>query len=213
MRDTDSSPIWSGRNWVIAGIVGVLLGGLVAAIVSWSNPLSEVFSPGEGEYTDIGPVVVGSVRNLSELTTVEAVQSTTVEKGDDRGWLDWATGDHIFLFAVAKIGAGVDLGRVGPDDITVDTETGTVTLVLPDPEITSVEVDTDQTRVYDRDTGLFTSGDDQLESTARLAAEEILVDSALDQGLLDRAQESTELALTEFLIGLGYERVIVRFGG
>ena len=39
------------------------------------------------------------------------VEYTTIEKGNDFGWLNWARGDRIFLFAVARIGAGVEAGR------------------------------------------------------------------------------------------------------
>ncbi|HEY5652194.1 MAG TPA: DUF4230 domain-containing protein, partial [Acidimicrobiia bacterium] len=68
---------------------------------------------GEGEFTRLGPVTAQSLRELSALTTIEIIQYTTIEKGDDRGWLNWATGDQISMFVVASIGAGVDLEQVG----------------------------------------------------------------------------------------------------
>ena len=43
------------------------------------------------------PVVISSLRDLSNLTTIETVQYTIVDKGTDRGWLDWARGEGVFV--------------------------------------------------------------------------------------------------------------------
>ncbi len=174
-----------------------------AALDVW-NPFGGLRSE---PYTQVGPSVVESVRALADLTTVEMVEYTTVEKGNDAGWLNWARGDRIFLFAVARIGAGVDFDQVVVDDFSVDEADGSVTVQLPPPEITFVEVDPSQTQVYDRDTGLFTGGDPQLESDARAIAQDVLLQAALDKGILDMATDNAETTLREFLEGLGYERV------
>lgn len=167
---------------------------------------------GEGEFTRVGPVTIQTVRALSELTTVELIEYTVVEKGDDRGWLNWASGDKLSMFAVARIGAGVDLREVEPEDISADPTTGRALIELPPGEITYVAVDNDATHVYDRETGILTRGDPDLERAARLAAEEVLVDQALEAGLLGLAEERARLVLTELLTGLGYTdiEVIVR---
>ena len=92
-------------------IAAVLIAGLFflgANLAGWS-PLKGL---GGEPYTQVGPTVVDSVRDVAKLTTVEMVEYTTVEKGNDFGWLNWARGDRIFLFAVARIGAGVDMQRV-----------------------------------------------------------------------------------------------------
>ncbi len=135
------------------------------------------------------------------------VEYTTVEKGNDAGWLNWARGDRIFLFAVARIGAGVDFDQVTVEDFEVDEESGRVLIRLPHAEIQFVEVDEGQTQVYDRDTGLFTSGDPQLESDARAVAQEVLLQGALDRGILQIAEDNAKTTLTEFLEGLGYTEV------
>jgi hypothetical protein len=58
--------------------------------------------------------------------------------------------------------------------------------------------------VYDRDTGIFTKGDSQLETEARRAADEILLAQALEAGLLAEAESSAVVVLTDFLAALGY---------
>ena len=164
-------------------------------------------------YQDVGPEVVQSVRDLAELTTVEMVELTTVEKGNDFGWLNWARGDRIFMLAVARIGAGVDLGELEEGDFEVDNETGTVTLRIPHSEILYVELDNQATQVYDRDTGIFTKGDPQLESDAREVAQEILTENAVESGILRRAEDNAINTLRGFLESLGYEEVRVIVSG
>lgn len=157
----------------------------------------------------VGPVAIETIQNLAELTTVQAVAYTTVEKGTDRGWLDWAAGESISMFAVAEIGAGVDLSDITDDDVDADLEAASIRVTLPKAEVLYIDVDNEATHVYDRDTGLFTRGDPNLERSARLAAEAILVDDTIENGLLVDAETSAVTVLTEFLTALGYTNVEV----
>ena len=168
----------------------------------------EVFEP--EPYVDIGPVVVRSVRNLAELTTVEVVEYTIVEQGTDEGWLEWARGDSLRLIAVANIGAGVDLAAISVDSFSV-SEDGVVEVILPPAEVQYVEVDSEATQILDREKGLFTKGDPQLETDARRIAETVLVENATGEGILTKAEENATTVMTNFLTGLGYEDVIVTF--
>ena len=188
-------------------IVAVLVAGvffIVANIANW-GPFKGL---GGEPYTQVGPSVVESVREVAQLTTVEMVEYTTVEKGNDYGWLNWARGDRIFLFAVARIGGGIDMDLMTRESFAVDEENGSVTVELPPAEIIFIEVDTDATQVYDRDTGLFTKGDTQLETEARQVAEEILVGAALEHGILEKARDNAETTIERFLMGLGYTEVV-----
>lgn len=164
---------------------------------------------GEGPFLEIAPVTVQSIRNLSELTTVEFVEYTRVEKGEDRGWLNWVDGDRIELFAVARIGAGVDLAGLEASDIDADPETGRARITLPAAEITYVAVDNEATHVYNRETGILTSGDPDLERSARLAAEEVLVASAEEAGILDQAATRAETVIEDLLTSFGYSDIDV----
>jgi hypothetical protein len=172
--------------------------------------LAAVFEP--EPYEEIGPVVISSIRDLSNLTTLESVQYTIVDKGTDRGWLDWARGDSIQLFAVAKIGAGIDLSGITVRNVSLDDD-GVVEITVPAAEIQYVSVDNEATQILDRETGLFTKGDPRLETDARLVAEEVLVQGALDDGILADAEANARQVLTDFLLGLGYRDVVVEFSG
>jgi hypothetical protein len=62
----------------------------------------------------------------------------------------------------------VNLADLDRDDVRVDGET--VTIRLPEPEILSVSLHEDETRVYDRDFGLLNiRPDDDLVEEARAA--------------------------------------------
>lgn len=155
-------------------------------------------------------MTITAIRDLAQLTTVESVQYTIVEKGTDEGWLAWARGDSLRMFAVARIGAGVDLGQVTVRDVTVDEE-GVVELQLPKATIVFVDPDEESTQVLERDMGIFTSGDPGLESDVRRIADEVLVGNAIDEGILDRAEDNAGSVLTDFLLSLGYNDVVVTF--
>lgn len=208
----------SFRSW--AGIALVILVIGLLALIAWGvrgivgaiptpDDVAAVFEP--EPYEEIGPVVISSIRDMARLTTVEAVEYTIVEKGTDRGWLAWARGDAIQLFAVARIGAGVDLDEVTIRDVSVDTGEGVVELALPHAEIQYVAVDNEATQILDRTTGIFTRGDPRLETDARQIADEILRESAVEGGILERAEENAREVLTDFLLGLGYRDVVVEF--
>jgi hypothetical protein len=144
---------------------------------------------------------------LANLTTVEYVEYTVIEKGTDSGILAWARGDSLTLLAVARIGAGVDLSKITSDSFEVDAETGIVTVQMPGSEIQYIAVDNEATQVLDRTTGLFTKGDPRLETDARQVAETVLLQKAESAGILQDAEESAVTALTNFLLGLGYTQV------
>lgn len=186
------------------GVGGILVGRGIDTADGWA---SRIF--GEGEVTELGPVTITAMQELAQLTTFEMVEYTVVEKSDDRGWLNWATGDSVTMFVVARIGAGVDLTAMTEASIDADPATGVAVIRLPAPEIMFVDVDEEQTTVYDRDTGIFTSGNPNLEQAARLAAEEILVSAALDGGLIERAGEEARTVITTFVETLGYSDVTV----
>ncbi len=210
----------SGRNaWVIIG--GVFLAvvlGLGAFVVSkifaiadgipTPADVAEALAP--KPYLEVGPAMVQSVRDMAALTTVEVVEYTIVEKGTDEGWLDWARGDSLRMIAVAGIGAGVDLSGIATSSFEV-SENGVVEITIPHAEIQYVAVDNEATQVLDRDLGIFAKGDPQLESEARRVAETVLLEGAIEKGILDKAEDNATSVLTNFFTSLGYSDVVVVF--
>lgn len=180
----------------------------VLSAIPSTDDIAGVFAP--EPYEKIGPVTITAIRDLAQLTTVETVQYTVVEKGTDEGWLAWARGDSLRMFAVARIGAGVDLSQVSVRDVVLG-EDGVVEIRVPAAAIQYVDPDEDATQVLERDIGIFTSGDPGLESDVRRIADEVLVDNAIEAGILDEAEANARSVLTDFLLTLGYRDVEITF--
>lgn len=198
-------------GFVVAAVTAAFIAGRGARAVDQAGETIEQVT-GEGPFTRVQQVDVQSIKNLSELTTIEYVEFTRIEKGDDRGWLNWIDGDRIELFAVARIGAGVDLSVLDDGDVFSDAESGRARITLPPAAITYVDVDNEATHVYNRDTGILTKGDPDLERSARLAAEEVLVTTATERGILDDASERAIVVIEDLLTSLGYTDVEVVAG-
>lgn len=180
----------------------------IMSAIPTPSDIAGVFEP--EPYEEIGPVTITAIRDLAQLTTVETIQYTIVEKGTDAGWLAWARGDSLRMFAVARIGAGVDLSELTVRDVSVDEE-GVVELQLAAAEILYVDPDEDATQVLDREVGFFTSGDPGLESDVRRIADEVLVGNAIEAGILEQAEDNARSVLTDFLLSVGYTDVVVEF--
>lgn len=209
------------RIWLAIGAVflvavlglGAFVISKIAAIadgIPTPSDVAEALAP--KPYLEVGPAIVQSVRDMAALTTVEVVEYTVVEKGTDEGWLDWARGDSIRMMAIAEIGAGVDLAGITTESFSV-SDAGRVEVSIPNAEIQYVAVDNEGTQILNRDTGLFTRGDPQLESEARRVAETILLEGALEKGILEKAEENATSVLTNFFLSLGYEDVVVSYDG
>lgn len=195
---------------VVIGLGLLTFWGVRAVVSAIPTPgdIANVFEP--EPYEEIGPVTITAIRDLAQLTTVETVQYTIVEKGTDEGWLAWARGDSLRMFAVARIGAGVDLSQLTVRDVTVGDD-GVVDLRVPAATIQYVDPDEDATQVLERDVGIFTSGEPGLESDVRRIADEVLVDNAIEEGILAEAEDNARSVLTDFLLSVGYADVIVTF--
>jgi hypothetical protein len=99
------------------------------------------------------------------------------------------------------------LSQIKNEDIKIDRQT--LIINMPPPQILVVDLNNDMTRVYDRKQGILTKGDDELESEARLAAEQEIQTAACQSGILNQATENGRKQLTILFKGLGYQTVIL----
>jgi hypothetical protein len=153
--------------------------------------------------------VVRQVRGLQRLETVVYAMDKIVAGGYENRFLPhMLAGDRLLLVVYGDVTAGVDLGRLEPS--SVKTEGRAVSLTLPAAEIFSTRLDNGKTRVYSRETGLFSSVDPNLESQIRQEAEKQVRQAALDGGILSTAAANAATTLRSFLKGLGFEDVDVR---
>jgi len=82
-----------------------------------------------------------------------------------QGVFEWLVGDRLIFVAHGEVIAGIDLNKLDPGDLVIRDAVLYVT--LPEAEIFITALDNEQSYVYDRDTGLFTHGEVNLETEAR----------------------------------------------
>ncbi len=155
------------------------------------------------------PTVVRQIQQLQRLETV----SYTVDKiiSGERGnpyVPAFLIGDRILLVVHGEVVAGVNLAKMRPADVAV--QGSNISVHVPDAEIFSTRIDNAKTRVYSRDTGLFSSPDLNLESQVREEAERQLQQAALQDGILNSAGQNARNTIAGMLKGLGFQQVKIQ---
>ena len=191
----------SGAAGFAAGFVVALL---LAIAAGWV-----VFFRG-GSRVDISqPTVVQHIQQLQRLETVVYSMEKIVTGSQESRFLPrLLAGDRLLLIVHGDVTAGVDLAALEASNVKVTGRS--VELKLPEPIVFSTRVDNSRTRVYARETGLFSSPDPELESETRREAERQLTQAALDGGILKTAGANARTTLTSLLQGLGFEAVNIR---
>ncbi len=158
------------------------------------------------------PVVVEQIQRLSRLETVVYSLDTVVEGARSSTVLpDVLAGDKLLLVVHGQSIAGVDLGKLRPEDVRILASGAgrAIHITLPASEVFVTAIDNGHTRVYSRQTGLLVPVDQNLESETRAKAQGQLERAALADGILDAARKNARAAVTTLLYGLGFQQVDV----
>jgi hypothetical protein len=195
------------RTGALTGVAGFVAGFIVAMLLELAAGWVLFFRGGTG--IDISqPTVIQHIQQLQRLETVVYSMEKIVTGAQNSAFLpQFLVGDRLLLIVHGEVTAGVDLAAIDPSTVKVDGKT--VSINLPTPMIFSTRIDNARSRVYARETGLFSTPDPQLESEVRRAAERELTNAALDGGILRTAAANARTTLTSLLLGLGFETVNV----
>ena len=150
--------------------------------------------------------IVHEIRSLARLETIKFSLEKIITAEIHQGAFDWLIGDRLIFVAHGEVIAGIDLNKLDPEDLEV--KGGVLYVTLPEVEIFVTALDNEQSYVYDRDTGLFTHGEVNLETEARRVAEREIERSALEDGILDLAEQNAISFLDRLFRDLGYPEVI-----
>jgi len=153
--------------------------------------------------------IIRDVRSLARLETIQYTVEKVVTAEQGQGSLGMLFGDKLIFVAHGQVIAGIDLGKVGADDVEI--KDGMLTMRLPKPEIFVATLDNEKSYVYDRQTGLLTKGDVNLESSARKLAEDEIEKAALEDGIMDLAKQNAENYLSRLLSDMGYPDVVFSY--
>ena len=187
------------KKAVVSILIVALILGLIGAFVTWKN---------QTEYrvrTDQA-AVIKQMQSLSRYETVVFTIEKIIEAGTQGNrFQELLFGDRILLIAHGQVTAGFDLAQLTEDDISIEDDR--ITLRLPPPQVLSTRLDSEQTRVYDRQQGLLTKGEADLESAARQAAEETIRQAACEGGILQQASDNAQSQLAGLLRSLDFTQV------
>lgn len=196
---------------LLALLCGLVVGGAILALFLheakrgiWDRVASAV--SGRSLRIDTSqPTVVEQVRRLSRLESVSYTMDKMVS-GDREGRIlpAFLTGDRILLEVHGEAIAGVNLGQLNTNDVRLSGKT--VYIHLPPAEIFTVALDDKKTHVYSRETGILVPVDPSLEGEVRQQAVENLRQSALEAGILGKAQQNACTTVTKLLLALGFEQ-------
>ena len=212
------------RAWVL--VIGILLifiltaVGVVAAVRAGANsvlqPVSELTS---GLGTQVAQVlhptptilpdpqtIIYQIRTLARLETIQYTVEKVITAETRQGVFGPLFGDRLLLVSHGYVIAGIDLEKLLPDNLRVAN--GILYVELPPAEVFVATLDNDKSYIYDRETGILTRGDVNLETLARQAAENEIRAAALEDGILEQAQTNAEAYLYRLLRSLGFADVI-----
>lgn len=201
-------------SWFPAVLAGVVLTLVAIGLTVWIFAGLGVLQLGSllrGEPVHIRvdqPTLVRQIRGLERLETVSYTMDKIVSGERDNPILpQFLAGDRLLLIAHGEAVAGVDLSKLQPSDVIVRGDS--VHVHLPPAEIFTTSLDNAKTKVYSRDTGLFSTADPNLESEVREEAERQLGKAALDDGILKTANANARQTVTNILKSLGFANVEV----
>lgn len=212
-------------RYALVGLLGLGVFAIIAAGGLWylstqivdqavSQPIERlVKSIGIQATPEVRPdpvVVVREINKLAQLHTAQMEMQNIVEadSGSD-AWFGLFE-DNLIFVAVGQVQAGIDLGKLTDNDIQAITFQ-TVTVRLPASEIFIATLDNNKSYVADRDVGLgarVLEPDPQLETLARQTGEQQILDAALENGILEQADENAQLLMEGFLKSLGFKSVV-----
>lgn len=194
----------------VARLVGTVNSGAAAVVQPMSAHFQSLFVPATPVILPNPATIVKQINDMSRLETAsfEMEKIVTVDS-EHKGILNFLLGDSMIFVAYGKVYAGVDFTKMEPADIVV-VDPVTVMVHLPEAQIFDdiPALDTEKSYVADRDTGLLTRADPQLETQVRQVAEASIREAAQGSDILNRANKNAQTYMYGFLSGLGFTEII-----
>jgi hypothetical protein len=170
-----------------------------------SSQVAELLHPTPTVLPD--PVtIIHEVRALARLETIQYSVEKVITAEVNQGVLGPLFGDRLLFVAHGTVIAGIDMSKIAPQDMWLQDKV--LNVRLPSAEIFTATLDNQKSYVYDRQTGLLTHGDVNLETAVRQVAEDQIRQGALDDGILALAGQNAETYLSRLFLALGYPEVV-----
>ncbi|HSK66649.1 MAG TPA: DUF4230 domain-containing protein [Anaerolineales bacterium] len=149
---------------------------------------------------------INEIRALARLETIQYSVEKVITGETGGGTFQALFGDKILFVGHGTVIAGIDMEKMQPEDMRY--ENGVLTVRLPPAEIFIAALNNEKSYVYDRNTGVLTRPDINLETLVRQRAEEEILRAALEDGILEQAQVNAEAYVLKFFAALGFPNTI-----
>jgi hypothetical protein len=197
---------------VVVLLVGVLALLGLRSIAGWP-------SFGDREIDRSGPAVLTAMRDLSEYHAAAGQYQILIDVEQDAKFLpDILKGKRIIFLAIGSVDAYVDFRKLGDDAVTVSEDRRSVSIRLPRAQLSTPNVDPQQSRVLNQDlgvidrlSGLFSDQPNPQNQQMYVLAQQRLAEAATQVGLQAKAEENTRTTLEKLMRSLGFTDIRISF--
>lgn len=203
--------LWGGV--AIAALLGI---GLIAFLIGRLSISSAAATPTPmptPTNTPLPPpvVTIQGIKTKADLATVEFnTMAEIYNETAAEGWLDTLldTKESLLMLVYGDVQAGFDLDKLNEEDLWTD---GTrVRLVLPAPEILNSSIDFERTHIVFYENKLILDDNNpNLQGEALAQSKNAIEQAALENGILDKANDYGQVYFENLLYSLGFTDVEV----
>jgi hypothetical protein len=202
-------------SWVLGTLLGAVLTVVLVGALVWLSTgigllgLMSILRGGRTQINVGQPTVVRQIQQLQRLETVSYTMDKIISGEHPNAYLPkFLAGDRLLLVVHGEVVGGINLTGLQPGDVLIQGQK--VSIHLPAAEVFSTRIDNARTKVYSRDTGLFSSPDPNLESEVRQEAERQLQQDAVQDGILRIATDNARSTISGMLKGFGFREVDIQ---
>jgi hypothetical protein len=193
-------------------VVVPLAGRTFDLLPSWDNPFAQ-------EVVDRStPPLMLALADLEEYHAATGTFQVVIDQERDTPYLPSVlSGERTSFLATGSVDASVDFGQLGAQAVETSEDRRSVTISLPAARLGEASVDPGNSRVLDRDRGVFDriggmfEDDPSNEGEFYVLAEQRLEGAAAQSDLLARGEENTRDMLTALATSMGFGQVTVTF--
>jgi hypothetical protein len=149
---------------------------------------------------------INQIQALARLETIQYSVEQVVTTEEKQGTFAFLFGSTMILQVHGTVIAGIDMSKIQPGDLQM--QSGVLTVKLPASQIFVTTVDEDKSKIFNVQTGLFAQPDPGLVLPALTGAKDKIQQAAIDDGILEIAQQNAVAYLTKFFAALGYPNAI-----
>lgn len=185
----------------------------------WLPSLTNIFKP-RPVVIEETPILIKQINELAQLCTITLFDEVVADSVEIRkkslgesilpdfsgfGNLP-ITGRRVVIIAKGKIVAGTDLKKLQVKDMYIQDDS--ISLTIPKAEILDAIINPSGIETFS-ETGQW---NDAAITAVKIKARNKMINRALQQQILNKADERTVMLMENFLKGVGFKKVVVKAG-